>query len=136
MVKQNLHSFQKDMLHNLFHHRGKTDGVVIPRVILFTLLRNECDVAFFPVTRDFAWLPWHLHFMFVAGCWKLSLKPENNWNGYLPSRWKNCDLIDTAVCILIKMQLFTLANNEDNPSRCTAGLNMLPREEVLFYTCQ
>jgi len=36
-----------------FWHTGEIDRLVVPRIIFFTLLKNECDVAFFPVTRDF-----------------------------------------------------------------------------------
>ena len=47
------HIFQKD-LHDLFWHRCKADKSVVPGIILFTLLKNVCDVAFCPVTRDFS----------------------------------------------------------------------------------
>ena len=55
LVKQDLpwHSFQEDLLRYLPWHRGETDRSVVLGVILFSLLENKCNVAFFPVTSDF-----------------------------------------------------------------------------------
>ena len=30
-------------------HRGEADWLVVPRVLLFILLKNGCDVSLFPV---------------------------------------------------------------------------------------
>jgi len=46
------HSFQEDLPHHLAWHRGEADRSPVSRVILSTLLKNGCDVAFFSVTRD------------------------------------------------------------------------------------
>jgi len=49
--------FHADILHDLPQNRDKTDRMVVPGVILLTLLKNGCDVAFFPANRDFTLLP-------------------------------------------------------------------------------
>jgi len=50
------HSFQENLIPDLPQHRGEADMLVVSWVILSTLLKNEYDIAFFPVTRDFTWL--------------------------------------------------------------------------------
>ena len=46
-------SLQEDLLRDLFQHSVEADKSVDPCVVLSTLLKNGCDVALFPVTRDF-----------------------------------------------------------------------------------
>jgi len=41
------HSFQEDLFHGLYQHRGETDRSVVARVVLSAPLKNECDIAFF-----------------------------------------------------------------------------------------
>ena len=47
------HSFQEDLFPDLHWHEGEADRSAVPWVILTTLLKNECYVAFLPITRDF-----------------------------------------------------------------------------------
>ena len=54
------HIFQRDLFHDLTGHRGEADWSVVPRVLLFTLFKNRCNVSIFPVTGDFTW--WILRF--------------------------------------------------------------------------
>lgn len=47
------HIFQEDQFRYLFWHRGEANRLVVPCVVLSTLHKNECDVAFSSVTKDF-----------------------------------------------------------------------------------
>lgn len=56
------HVFQKNLLHELTRHRGEADQLVVPRVLLIIVFKNECDVSIFqslgtlPDCHDFSYM--------------------------------------------------------------------------------
>lgn len=51
------HGFQADLCHNLARSRGETDQPVVPWLFHFSLLKNNDNVSYFPVSGSFTGLP-------------------------------------------------------------------------------